>query len=89
MGDTILYGETDDIYTDFDGEFWYPGSSPSTYNGGLGIDTLDFSNSTADLLWYQPIGYNWVQDPSVPLGQPVDEVLAFVKSLADGAHEAS
>ncbi len=70
MSDFVLYGETDDIYTDADGEFWYAGTGISTYNGGPGQDTLDFSASTADLLWYEPIGYNWVQDPSIPLGQP-------------------
>lgn len=86
MADFVLYGETDDVYTDFDGEFWYPGTGISTYNGGPGRDTLDFSASTDNLLWYEPIGFNWVQDPSIPLGQEGDDgfVAEYVYGILQG-----
>lgn len=67
MADFVLYGDSDDLYTDPDGEFWYPGTGISTYNGGVGDDTLDFSAATDGFLWFEP-GLGWVQDTSIPLG---------------------
>ena len=48
-------------------EWWFPGQGISIYDGGLGYDTIDFSDNPDSMIYFAyPLG--WVQDPSIPLG---------------------